>query len=101
MTFYRKIAITAAEEFLLVVESLHMFCQYKSLILREGLEDLTTCMAVGRQTVDTQGGIEFGGRGLEERDRGLLNDHEALLLTFIQGLELGAFAKRKEIVIKS
>ena len=101
MTFYRKIAITAAEEFLLVAESLHMFCQYKSLILREGLEDLTTCMAVGRQTVDTQGGIEFGGRGLEERDRGLLNDHEALLLTFIQGLELGAFAKRKEIVIKS
>ena len=98
MTFLRKIAITAAEEFLL--ESLHKFCQCKSLIHREGLEDLTTCKAAGRQTVDTRG-IEFGGRGLEERDRGLLNDHEALLLTFIQGLELGAFAKRKEIVIKS
>ena len=63
------------------------------------MEDLTTCKEAGRQTVDTQGGIEFGGRGLEERDRGLLNDHEALLLTFIQGLELGAFAKCKEIVI--
>ena len=84
MTFLRKIAITAAEEFLLVIESLHTFCQCKSSIHREGLEDLTTCMAVGRQTVDTQGGIEFGGRGLEERDRGLLNDHEALLLTFIK-----------------
>ena len=86
-----------------MIESLHKFCQRKSPIHREGLklEDLTTCMAAGRQTVDTQGGIEFGGRGLEERDRGLLNNHEALLLTFIQGLELGTFAKRKKIVIKS
>ena len=62
MTFLRKIAITAAEEFLLVVESLHKFCQCKSSIHREGLEGLTTCMAAGRQTVDTQGlNLEEGG----------------------------------------
>ena len=51
----------------------HMFpglCKYKSLTIvlkgREGMEDLTTCMATGRQRVDTQlGGRESRSEDLE------------------------------------